>query len=64
MTAGIPSAEGLSAELVADAVAYGVGAISEVERPLPADFRAGNCDAGDLIQRALACIKRDPSHAA
>lgn len=40
-------------ELIADAVAYGAGICVEPERKRPPDFRSGDCDAGDLIARAV-----------
>lgn len=40
-------------DLIADAVAYGAGIGMEPERKRPSDFRSGDCDAGDLIARAV-----------
>lgn len=45
-------------DLIADAVLFGAGALSDLERPRAPNFRAGECDSGDLVSRALAMIKR------
>jgi len=48
-------------KIVAEAVAYGAGISSDPERPRPQDFRVGACDAGDLITRTLAAIRKGPT---
>jgi len=48
-------------KIVAEAVAYGAGISTDPDRKRPQDFRDGACDAGGLITRTLAAIRKGPT---
>jgi len=44
-------------EIIADAVAYGAGSAADRERKQASDFRDGDCDAGNLIDRVVKALR-------
>ncbi len=47
----------MAREVIADAVAYGMGISSDPDRPKPNDFRVGNCDAGSFIETIVIAVR-------